>query len=70
MQRYAADFKTKSSIFQINVSFTVSVRTFWVDCKDGVCVFPSTGIAGWQKVSERADSEFSSLIFEWFDSVR
>ena len=57
------------SIFQISCSFTVSVGTFWVDCKDSVYIFLSIGIAGWVKISERSYWEFSSPIFEWFDYV-
>ena len=59
-----------ASIFQISCSFTVFVGTFRMDCIDGVCIFLSTGIAGWLKISERSYWEFSSPIFEWFDSVR
>ena len=58
-----------ASIFQISCSFTVSVGTFWVDCIDGVCIFLSNYIAGWFKISERSNWEFSSPIPIWFNSV-
>ena len=60
-------FKSKCS--HLSCLLRVSVGTFWVDCKDSVCVFLSIGIADWIKISERSYWEFSSTIFEWFDYV-
>ena len=64
---------SRASIFQISwkiSSFTVSVRRFWVDCIDSVCIFLSIGTAGCLKTSDGSYWEFSISKFEWFVSVR
>ena len=38
-----------------------------VDCIDGVCIFLSTGIVGWLKISKTLYWKFSSSITEWLD---